>query len=153
MLKRRINASRDCLLAHCLNPGCLVCAGWPNTSCWPISEANEPPYTARNQGIFASESSREGVAGYLAFRGPMQPEIAFKALSLFLIVYLGLTCVVLSLVSMRKENRLGWPLRGVIWFSLAIVGSCVLIGLVAGYVQNARSLEKNPHRVKTTMTQ
>ena len=83
----------------------------------------------------------------------MQPELAFRALSLFLITYLGITCVVLSLVSMRKENRLGWPLRGVIWFSLAVIGSCVVIGLLAGYVQKARSLEKVLHRVEATTTQ
>lgn len=54
---------------------------------------------------------------------------------------------------MRKENRLGWPLRGVIWFSLAVIGSCVVIGLLAGYVQKARSLEKVFHRVEATTTQ
>jgi hypothetical protein len=52
------------------------------------------------------------------------------------------------LVSMWKENRFGWPLRGVIWFYLAIVGSCALIAL-AGYAQKARSIEKATHRVET----
>ena len=78
----------------------------------------------------------------------MQPELTIIALSLWLIVVLGLTCVVYSLVSMWKENRFGWPLRGIIWFSLAIIGSCVVIGLLAGYVQKARSLEKVSHRVE-----
>ena len=48
----------------------------------------------------------------------------------------------ISLVSMWKENRFGWPLRGIIWFYLAI------IALLAGYVQKARSLEKVSHRVE-----
>jgi hypothetical protein len=58
------------------------------------------------------------------------------ALSLWLIVFLGVTCVVYALVSMWKENRFGWQLRGMIWFYLVIVGSCAVIGLLAGYVQN-----------------
>src|SRR4029453_15074031 len=55
-----------------------------------------------------------------------------RALSLLLIVFLGVTCVVYSLVSMWKENRFGWPLRGIIWFTLAIVGSCAVIARLAG---------------------
>ena len=54
--------------------------------------------------------------------------------------------VVFSLVSMCKENRFGWPLRGLIWFSLAIVGSCAVIALLAEYVRKARSSEKVSHR-------
>ena len=66
----------------------------------------------------------------------MQPELTIIALSLWLIVFLALTCVVFALVSMWKENRFGWQLRGMIWFYLVIVGSCAVIGLLAGYVQN-----------------
>jgi hypothetical protein len=64
-----------------------------------------------------------------------------------MIVFLGLTCVVYMLVSMWKENRFGWPLRDIIWFTVAIVGSCAIIALLAGYEQTARSLEKISHRV------
>jgi hypothetical protein len=49
---------------------------------------------------------------------------------------------------MWKENRFGWPLRGIIWFYLVIIGSCAVIALLAGYVQKARSLEKATHRVE-----
>jgi hypothetical protein len=49
---------------------------------------------------------------------------------------------------MWKENRFGWPLRGIVWFALATVGSCVAIALLAGYVQKARSLEKVSHRME-----
>jgi hypothetical protein len=82
----------------------------------------------------------------------VQPELKLRALSLLLIVFLGLTCVVFSLVSMWKENRFGWPLRGIIWFTIAIAGSCTVIVLFAGYVQKARSLEKVSHRVEATTT-
>jgi hypothetical protein len=78
----------------------------------------------------------------------LRPEITIIALSLWLIVFLSLTCVVLSLVSMWKENRFGWPLRGIIWFYLAIIGSCAAIALLAGYAQKARSIEKISHRVE-----
>jgi predicted ferric reductase len=61
---------------------------------------------------------------------------------------LGVILVAFSLVSMWKENCFGWPLRGVIWFTVAIIGSCAVIALLAGYVQKARSLEKVYHRVE-----
>src|SRR5262244_2431232 len=63
----------------------------------------------------------------------MQPQLTIIALSLGLIVFLGVTCVVFALISMWKENRFGWPLRGIIWFTLAIAGSCAVIALLAGY--------------------
>jgi uncharacterized membrane protein YqjE len=78
----------------------------------------------------------------------VQPELTFRALSLLLIVFLAVVLVVLSLVSMWKENRFGWPLRGIIWFPVAILGSYAVIALLAWYVQKARSLENVSHRVK-----
>jgi len=83
----------------------------------------------------------------------MQPHLTIIALSLWLIVFLGVTCVVFALVSMWKENRFGWPLRGIIWFTLAIAGSCTVIALLAGYVQKAKSSETVSHRVEATSTQ
>jgi hypothetical protein len=78
----------------------------------------------------------------------MQPELTFRALSLSLIVFLAVVLVVLSLVSMWKENRFGWPLRGIIWFTIAIAGSCAVIALLAGYVQKTKSSEKVSRRVE-----
>ena len=78
----------------------------------------------------------------------MQPELTFRALSHLVIVFLGIILVVLSLVSMWKENRFGWPLRGIIWFTVAIVGSCAVIALLAGYAQKPRPLEKVTRRVE-----
>jgi hypothetical protein len=78
----------------------------------------------------------------------LRPELTIIALSLWLIVFLGLACVVFSLVSMWKENRFGWPLRGVVWFYLVIIGSCAVIALLAGYVQKTRSLETVTRRVE-----
>jgi uncharacterized membrane protein len=78
----------------------------------------------------------------------VQSHLTIIALSLWLIVLLGLTSVVYSLVSMWKENRFGRPLQGIVWFTIAIAGSCAVIALLAGYVQKARSLEKVSHRVE-----
>ena len=78
----------------------------------------------------------------------LQPELTVIALSLWLIVFLGLTCAVYSLVSMWKENRFGWPLWGIIWFTVAIAGSCTVIALLAGYAQKTRSLEKVTRRIE-----
>jgi len=49
---------------------------------------------------------------------------------------------------MWKESRYGQPLKGIIWFTLAIVGFYAVIALLAGYVQKARSLEKVSRRVE-----
>jgi hypothetical protein len=43
---------------------------------------------------------------------------------------------------MWKENWFGWPLRGLIWFTVAIAGACAVIALLAEYLQEARSLDK-----------
>ena len=83
----------------------------------------------------------------------LQPELTFRALSLLLITFLAATLVVFTLISMWKENRFGWPLRGIVWFYLVIVGSCAVIALLVGYVQKARSLEKVSHYVVATRTQ
>jgi hypothetical protein len=47
---------------------------------------------------------------------------------------------------MWKANRFGWPLRGIISFAVAIIGSCAII---AGYVEKACSLEKVTHHVES----
>jgi small-conductance mechanosensitive channel len=78
----------------------------------------------------------------------VQPELTFRAISLILIISLAVTVVVFTMVSMWKENRFGWPLRGIIWFYLVIIGSCAVIGLLGGYVQKARSIERVTHRVE-----
>jgi len=65
-----------------------------------------------------------------------------------MIVILGVTCVAFALISMWKENRFGWPLRGIVWFTVAIAASCTVIALLAGYIQKTRSLEKVSHRVE-----
>jgi hypothetical protein len=73
----------------------------------------------------------------------LQPELTLRALSL--VVLLSMTLLALSLVSIRKENRQGQPLHGIIWFSVAIIGFCAAIALLAGYAQKARSLERVSH--------
>lgn len=69
----------------------------------------------------------------------MELKLTIIAFSLWLIVFLGLTVVVYSLVSIWKANRFEWPLRGIVWFTVAVIGSCAVIALLAGYVHKARS--------------
>ena len=45
-------------------------------------------------------------------------------------------------------DRFSGPLRGIIWFTVAIAGCCAIIALLAGYVQKAKSSEKVSQRVK-----
>jgi len=78
----------------------------------------------------------------------MQPHLTIIGLSLWLIVFLSLTCVVYLLVSVWKEKRFGWRLRGIVWFTVAIAASCTVIALLAGYVPKTKSLEKVTHRVE-----
>jgi ABC-type transport system involved in multi-copper enzyme maturation permease subunit len=78
----------------------------------------------------------------------LQPEIALKALSYGLVVLLGITLLALALISLRKEDRQGQPVNGMIWFTVAIIGSCAVVVLLAGYAQKASSLEKVTHRVE-----
>ncbi|GEM_PF-2294673 len=77
----------------------------------------------------------------------VQPELALRTSSLLLIVLLGVALIALSLVSMWKESHHGQPLKGIIWFALAIIGFCVVI-LLTGYLQKATSMEKTSHRIE-----
>ena len=61
----------------------------------------------------------------------MQPELALRASSHLLIVLLGIGLIALSLVPMWKENREGVPLKGAIWFALALLSVSVFV-LLAG---------------------
>jgi asparagine N-glycosylation enzyme membrane subunit Stt3 len=78
----------------------------------------------------------------------VEPELILRALSYGLVVLLAITLLVLSLISIRKENRRGEPIGGMIWFSLVMIGFCVVIVLLAGYAQKARSIERVTHRVE-----
>ena len=68
----------------------------------------------------------------------MQAELALRASNVLLIVFLGITLIALSLVSMWKESHHGQPLKGIIWFVLVIVGFYAVIALIARYVQKHR---------------
>ena len=82
----------------------------------------------------------------------MDADVTLRALSYGLVVLLGITLLALSLISLRKENHQGEPLKGIIWLTTAIIVSCA-IALLAGYVQKARSLEKVSHRVEAMRRQ
>ena len=77
----------------------------------------------------------------------MQPALTIITLSLWLIVFLSVTCVVYALVSMWKENRFGWALRGIIWFTMAIICLCAIVFL-GDHLEKTRALETISRRVE-----
>ena len=65
-------------------------------------------------------------------------------------LFLGILWIavfIFSLVSMRRENQLGHPLRGIFWFTLTIVCLCVLV-LFADKLEKIGELEIISRRVK-----
>ena len=78
----------------------------------------------------------------------MDADVTLRALSYGLVVLLGITLLALSLISLRKENHQGEPLKGIIWLTTAIIASCAVVVLLAGYVEKTRSLEKVTLRVE-----
>jgi hypothetical protein len=77
-------------------------------------------------------------------------ELTITAASHLLIGLLGLTVWVVSLVSMRKENQFGHPLRGIFWFNLAIVCLCAVVPF-ADNLERVRALEMISRRVQATV--
>ncbi len=74
-------------------------------------------------------------------------ELTIKAASYLLIGLLGVAVFAFSLVSMRKENQFGHPLRGIFWFTLAIVCICAVV-LFADNLEKVRALETISRSVK-----
>jgi hypothetical protein len=78
----------------------------------------------------------------------MQLELAFRAVCYVLMEVLGITLLCVFMISARKEIGSGEPVRGVLWFGLAIVVICALIALFAG-VPTAMNLEHISNHVET----
>jgi TRAP-type mannitol/chloroaromatic compound transport system permease small subunit len=78
----------------------------------------------------------------------LQPELALTTLSYGLVVFLGLTLLALSLMSIRKGESSRRASHGIVWFAVAIISSVAVIALLAGYAQKARSIERVTHRVE-----
>jgi TRAP-type mannitol/chloroaromatic compound transport system permease small subunit len=71
-----------------------------------------------------------------------------RALSYGVVVFLAITLLVLSLISIRKGESSGRATHGIIWLAVAIIGSCAVIALLAGYAQKTRSIESVTHSVE-----
>ena len=56
----------------------------------------------------------------------MEPN-ALTLLSHGLIVYLLAPVIILLLVSIRKEAREGQPLKGILWFGVAMMALCAVV--------------------------
>jgi hypothetical protein len=77
----------------------------------------------------------------------LQPELTLNALSYGLVALLAITLLALSFISIREGESSGRASHGIVWFAVAIIGSCAVILLLAGYVQKAR-IERVTHRVE-----
>jgi hypothetical protein len=75
-------------------------------------------------------------------------ELTFKSISYGLVGLIWATALVLSLVSIRKENRYDQPLHGLFSFTLIVIGLCAFIALCSAY-RTARSLQKVAPHVQT----
>ena len=65
--------------------------------------------------------------------------LSFRALGYLVIGLLSVTLLILSLLSAAKEQRSSERLKGLVFFTLAVImGLCTLVGLFAGYIQQAR---------------
>ena len=82
----------------------------------------------------------------------MQPDLTFRALNLLLITLLALKPCRFHFDLTLEDNRFGWPLRGVIWFYLANLGSCAPI-VLAEYAQKATSIERVTQRMEAVTFQ
>jgi hypothetical protein len=74
-------------------------------------------------------------------------ELTIAAASYLLIGLFGTIAFIFALVSMRKENPVGHPPRGILWFTLAVVCLCAVV-LFADYLETLRALETISHRVE-----
>jgi len=70
----------------------------------------------------------------------MEPH-ALTLLSHGLIVYLLAPVIILLLVSVRKEARQGQPLKGILWFGVAMMALCAVV-IFFTTLHRATALEK-----------
>ena len=52
----------------------------------------------------------------------MPPDLAFRVLSYGIIVFFSAVVLVVVLISLSKENGHGEPVRGILWFAVAVAG-------------------------------
>ncbi len=74
-------------------------------------------------------------------------KVTTTAASYLLLGLVGVTVFILSLISMRKENQFGHPLRGTFWFTLVIFCLCAVV-LLGNHLEKARALETISRRVE-----
>ena len=81
----------------------------------------------------------------------MQPD-GFTFLSYGLIGYLMAPVVVLLLISLHNESDYEQPVRGILWFAVAIMALCAIVILFTILHRNT-ALEKVPDRIETLSRQ
>jgi len=79
----------------------------------------------------------------LALQRRMDSALTFNALSYGLVGLLWVAGLVLSLVSIRKESRCGIPLKGLMGLTVAVMGLCTFIALLAAFAEKTGAFEKD----------
>jgi len=82
----------------------------------------------------------------------MEPH-SLTLLSHGLIVYLLAPVIILLLVSVRKEGREGQPLKGILWFGVAMMALCAVVILFttlhrATVLEKINRIETAPSKVR-----
>jgi uncharacterized membrane protein SirB2 len=78
-------------------------------------------------------------------------ELTIAAASYLLIGLFGTIAFIFVLGSLRKKKQVGHPLRGILWFTLAVVCLCAVV-LFADYLETLRVLETISHRVEAMIS-
>jgi Na+/melibiose symporter-like transporter len=82
----------------------------------------------------------------------MQPELALKAISHTVIAISLVTLLFVLLISLRKDNSGGQPLRCIVHLGLGVFGICTFIALMVAYFQARKMVlpHSNAQRLDTT---
>jgi hypothetical protein len=65
----------------------------------------------------------------------MQPELALKAITHMEFLISLVTLLFVLLISLRKDNSGGQPLRCIVHLGLGVFGICTFVALMAAYFQ------------------
>ena len=65
----------------------------------------------------------------------MEIYFLFKAFGYLIIGLLSVTLLIVSLAAATKEHRSKDQLKGLVFFTLSVIGLCTFVALFVGYIQ------------------
>ena len=69
----------------------------------------------------------------------MDPTLAFRGLGYAVIGLLLLMMLVIGVVSIKKEERTGEPIRALLWLTIVILALCTGVALSSAYISTRLS--------------